>query len=197
MGRFGDTRVKALFAGLVLTLFTLVGTTVWGALQVLAALLDPGAQPLLVALVTAAAPWLVASVLLTLLAGGLLLWLGIVLASRISLPKLESHRLSRMAAVVEHYVPAARTADLSGWLAPTEPTAEEKLEAVKQAYVDGDLSGREFERELERLYEAEAALDREDVSSRLDELLDDESVDVAVTRETYDEADWASDGESA
>ena len=115
------------------------------------------------------------SVLLVLLSGGLLLWLVITLASRISLPspRLESERLSRAAATVEYYVPAARAADLSGWLAPPEPTAEEKLAQVKEDYVAGKISGATFERKVEQLHREEAALDRSSIPSRLDELLDD------------------------
>ncbi|WP_256399730.1 hypothetical protein [Haloarchaeobius litoreus] len=175
MGRFGDSKVKALTVGLVLGLFALVGTTVWGLLQGLLALLAPGSQPLLAAVVGAVAPWLLASILLVLLSGGLLLWLVITLASRISLPspRLESERLSRLAAGVEYYVPAARAADLSGWLAPPEPTAEEKLAQVKEDYVEGKISGETFERKVEQLHREEEALDRSSMPSRLDKLLDD------------------------
>ena len=196
MGRFGGTRVKALLAGLVLTLFTLVGTTVWGLLRTLAALLDPGAQPLLAALVTAAAPWVVASVLLTLLAGTLLLWLSIVLASRVTLPSLESERLSGLAALVEYYVPAARSAGLSEWLAPREPTADEKLEAVKEAYVDGDLSRHEFERKVEQLYETEEELDRDTLPSRLDRLLAEPDRTREFPQHTGEDRDQATEQES-
>ncbi|WP_256298280.1 hypothetical protein [Haloarchaeobius salinus] len=183
MGRFGDTKVKALTVGLVLSLFALVGTTVWGLLQGLLALLAPGSQPLLAAVVGAVAPWLLASVLLVLLSGGLLLWLVIALASRISLPspRLESERLSRAAASVEYYVPAARAADLSGWLAPPEPTAEEKLAQVKEDYVEGKISGETFERKLEQLHREEEELDRSRMPSRLDRLLDDADARAAST----------------
>ena len=175
MGRFGGTKLKALTVGFVLSLFALVGTTVWGLLQGLLALLAPGGQPLLAAVVGAIAPWLLASVLLVLVSGGLLLWLVITLASRISLPspRLESERLSRLAAGVEHYVPAARAVELSDWLAPPEPTAEEKLAQVKEDYVEGKISGATFERKLEQLHREEEALDRSSMSSRLDRLLDD------------------------
>ncbi|WP_257299604.1 hypothetical protein [Haloarchaeobius sp. FL176] len=187
MGRFGGTKLKALTVGFVLSLFALVGTTVWGLLQGLLALLAPGGQPLLAAVVGAVAPWLLAAVLLVFVSGGLLLWLVITLASRISLPsprleserlslpspRLESERLSRLAAGVEHYVPAARAVELSDWLAPPEPTAEEKLAQVKEDYVEGKISGATFERKLEQLHREEEALDRSSMSSRLDRLLDD------------------------
>ena len=175
MGRFGGRKVTALTVGLVLSLFALVGTTVWGLLQGLLALLAPGSQPILAAMLGAIAPWLLASVLLVLLSGGLLLWLVITLASRISIPspKLESERLSRVAAGVEYYVPAARAVELSDWLAPPEPTAEEKLAQVKEDYVEGKISGETFERKIEQLHREEEALDRSSIPSRLDELLDD------------------------
>ncbi|MFC4405403.1 hypothetical protein [Haloarchaeobius iranensis] len=175
MGRFGGTKVKALTVGLVLSLFALVGTTVWGLLQGLLALLAPGSQPVLAAMLGAVAPWLLASVLLILVSGGLLLWLVIALASRISIPspRLESERLSRLAAGVEYYVPAARAVELSDWLAPPAPTAEEKLAQVKEDYVEGKISGETFERKIEQLHREEAALDRSSMPSRLDELLDD------------------------
>ena len=175
MGRFGGTKLKALTVGFVLSLFALVGTTVWGLLQGLLALLAPGGQPLLAAVVGAVAPWLLAAVLLVFVSGGLLLWLVITLASRISLPspRLESERLSRLAAGVEYYVPAARAVELSDWLAPPEPTAEEKLAQVKEDYVEGKISGATFERKLEQLHREEEALDRSSMSSRLDRLLDD------------------------
>lgn len=174
MGRFGGRKVTALGLGFVLSLFALVGTTVWGLLQGLLALLSPGSQPILAAVVGAVAPWLLASALLVCLSGGLLLWLVITLASRISLPspRLESERLSRAAATVEYYVPAARAVELSDWLAPPEPTTEEKLEQVKRDYVDGKISGETFERKLEQLHREEE-LDRDRLPSELDSLLAD------------------------
>lgn len=195
MGRFGGTTVKALVVGLALSLFALVGTTVWGLLQGLLALFAPGSQPVLAAVVGAVAPWLLASTLLILVAGGLLLWLVVTLASRVSLPspRLESERLSRMAATVEYYVPAARTAELSDWLAPPEPTAEEKLEQVKQDYVDGEISAETFERTVERLHEEAEGLGRDEMPSRLDGLLEDGDSLEATTDDEPGDADLATD----
>jgi hypothetical protein len=176
MGRFGGTKVKALTVGFVLSLFALVGTTVWGLLQGLLALLAPGSQPLLAAVLGAMAPWLLAAVLLILVSGGLLLWLLIALASRISIPRpsLQSERLSRAAGTVEYYVPAARAVELSDWLAPPEPTTEEKLEQAKEDYAAGNISAATFERTVERLHAEADDRPDEGFPSELDRLLDDE-----------------------
>jgi hypothetical protein len=165
-----STRVKALAGGLALTLFALVGVSAWGLLQALLALGNTTGQFFLFAMVGAAAPYIVAALVLTLLAGGLFLWLLIALASQVSLPRLENERLATVAGYVEREVPAARAVGLSEWLTPTEPTPAERREALKERYAAGKLSDAEFERELQAIIESEEKWDegyRDDLDSVL------------------------------
>ncbi|WP_439025659.1 hypothetical protein [Haloarchaeobius sp. DT45] len=170
MGLLSSRKVKALVAMLVLTLFTLVGVSAWGLLQALVALGTAGS---LFTFVGAVAPWVVAALLLTVLSGVWIFWLLVVLVSRVSMPSLNSQRLSNVAALVEYAVPQAREYGVSEWLAPPEPTLEEKREALTDRYVDGRLSDSEFERELQRLYENEEGFENREFRDDLDALLED------------------------
>ncbi|WP_435363259.1 hypothetical protein [Haloarchaeobius sp. DYHT-AS-18] len=170
MGLLSSRKVKALVAMLALTLFTLVGVSAWGLLQAFAALGTAGS---LFTFVGAIAPWVVAALLLTLLSGFWVVWLLVAIVSQVSMPSLNSQRISNAAALVEFAVPQARQYGVSEWFAPPEPTLEEKREELTERYVDGDLSDSEFERELQILYEDEEGFENREFRDDLDALLDD------------------------
>ncbi|WP_435335033.1 SHOCT domain-containing protein [Haloarchaeobius sp. TZWWS8] len=173
MKLLSSPKVKALTAGIVLTLFALVGVSLWGLLQTVAAIGTAGSTPLLVAMVSAGAPWLVAAVLLTLLSSVLTVWLLLVLVSQVSLPRLQSERLSKLAGFFEYRVPGLPNYGIADWLAPPEPTVEERRDTLTERYVAGELSDAEFERKLQRLYEQDEGLEPGRMRDDLDMLLDD------------------------
>lgn len=55
--------------------------------------------------------------------------------------------------------------DLSAFVAPREPSEDEKLEALKQQYVEGDINEVEFEREIDRLHTTDS-LDKDVYQAR-------------------------------
>ncbi|WP_440007348.1 SHOCT domain-containing protein [Halomicrococcus sp. SG-WS-1] len=164
MGLLGDTKVKALVAGLVLSVVLLVGIAAFGLLAALSALGDSaGGAPLLFVLLDAAAPYIVAGLLDAMVAGVLAVALAVTAVRRASLPR--NDRLARLAETVERASPKARSVGLSDRVAPT---TEDRIDDLKQRYVEGDIGELEYER-------------------RLQELMDDESVDAdRVRRERSD-----------
>ncbi|WP_435361218.1 hypothetical protein [Haloarchaeobius sp. DFWS5] len=177
MGLLSGTKVKGLAAAIVLTLLALVGVSSWGLLQALTAIGTAGSTPVFFAMLSAAAPWIVAGILLSLLTVVFVFSLLAVLAGRaanqVSMPTLQSERLSMLVGYVEDEVPGAKQYGIAEWLAPPEPTFDEKREALRERYVDGELSDSEFERKLQRLYEDEEGLERAQFRDDLDTLLDD------------------------
>jgi uncharacterized membrane protein len=147
MGLLDDTRVKALLAGFLLSLFALVATASLGLLAALSALgSQPAGTPLLFVLLEAAAPYLVASALVSMLSLLLLVALAVAVVRRASMPRDE--RLARLARTVERHSSGARSVGLAERF---EPTTEERIEELKARYVEGEITEWEYERQLQEL----------------------------------------------
>lgn len=91
-------------------------------------------------------PVLAILLILTAISG---LSLGWTALRRLSLPR--GGRLHSVLERLERRTPALDMLGLSTFVAPPEQSDEEKLDALKQRYVEGEINEAEFERELERL----------------------------------------------
>jgi uncharacterized membrane protein len=80
--------------------------------------------------------------------------LGWAVLRRLSLPR--SDRLHSTAERIEQSSSILDTLSLSDFVAPPEPSEEEKLETLKQQYVRGDISEAEFERKIDQLTASES-----------------------------------------
>ena len=91
--------------------------------------------------------------------GASLAWavLGHLSLQRFSLPR--SERLQSTVERAERSNSTLDTLGLSDFVAPKEKSDEEKLEALKQRYVEGEIDEEEFEREIERLNATESSTD--------------------------------------
>lgn len=155
MGLLGDSKVKAMLVGLLLTIFALVGVSLLGMLAALSALGSAtGGTPLAFVLLSAAAPYIVIDVLLGLVVAGLLVGLSIAIAQQASMPR--NDRLARMARKVENYYPEAKSVGLSERV---EPTTEDRIDQLKQRYVEGEIGEAEYERRLQELMDDEGVSD--------------------------------------
>ncbi|WP_135828757.1 SHOCT domain-containing protein [Halorussus halobius] len=155
MGLLDDRRVKLLVAGFLLSLFALVGVAAFGVLAVVSALLAPPAgTPVLVAMLEAVVQYLLAGVFVGGISVVFLVWLLVAAVRRASLPR--NDRLADAARRVERHVPQIRDGDLSEHVAPT---TEERIDDLKQRYVDGEITEAEYERELQALLRDEDADD--------------------------------------
>ncbi|PSP55808.1 hypothetical protein BRC82_04300 [Halobacteriales archaeon QS_1_67_19] len=169
MGLVDDTRVRALVIGFFLSLVALTLVASFGLLAVLSALTGPTGGSLLFVVLEAAAPYLVASMLVGLLSFLLLVGLAVAAVRRASVPSDE--RLAGGARLIERASPAAREADLAERF---EPTVEDRIADLKDAYVAGEVSELEYERRLEGLLEqADLAGERSPILDEI-ESLDDE-----------------------
>ncbi|MFC6836342.1 hypothetical protein [Halomarina ordinaria] len=102
------------------------------------------------ALLGAVLPWAAAAVLLTALAVGLFVGLLWTLVSRLSVPRLpRSQRAADLLARVERHSGVARSVNASGFVAPPEPTPDERIGDLRRRYVDDDLTEDELERHLD------------------------------------------------
>ncbi len=81
--------------------------------------------------------------------------------SRISLPSLDtravSERIHPLVQTLEQKNGTLASLSLSEYVAPPEPSDEEKVERLKQQYVEGTIDEREFERRVERLTSVDTA----------------------------------------
>lgn len=82
------------------------------------------------------------------------LGMGWSVVSRFSLPSVStglSERLHSVFQTLEQHNTTLASLSLSEYVAPPEPTDEEKLQQLKQQYVDGTIGEAEFERRVEHL----------------------------------------------
>lgn len=137
------------FGGFVLSGLLLVGVSLLALLDALSVLSDGAAYgqgPLLLAMLGAAAEWVVAGLVLALCA---LLFLVATLVSVLRSTSL--HRSDKLVSVVEwleRRYPVLEQFDASERVGPT---AEDRRRQLKEQYVAGEISNEEFEREMERL----------------------------------------------
>ncbi|WP_276300481.1 SHOCT domain-containing protein [Halorussus lipolyticus] len=147
MGLADDPKVKLLASGFALSLFALVGLVGFGLVAGLSTLAGPPAGASLVfAVLSAVAPYLVASALVGMLSLFLLVGLVVTAVRSASVPR--SNRLARLARLVERYSSEARELRLSERL---EPTTEDRIDQLKREYVEGDITELEYERRLQDL----------------------------------------------
>jgi hypothetical protein len=144
MGLLDDRLLAGSLAGLVLSVTLLVGVFGYVAVLAVAAVVPGGSG------VDALLGVLFPAVLATaaLVGTGLLSVVGLVVGvgRRLSVPK--SERAAEAVGRVEAYSDRLASVGLSAHLAPPEPTVEERLAALKERYVEGELTEREFERRL-------------------------------------------------
>jgi len=147
MGLVDDPKVKLLGGGFALSLFALVGLVGFGLVAALSTLAAPPATGSLVfAVLSAVAPYLVASALVGMLSFFLLVGLTITAVRSASIPR--NDRLARFARLLERYSSEARDLGLSERL---EPTTEDRIDQLKQEYVEGEITELEYERRLQDL----------------------------------------------
>jgi hypothetical protein len=155
MGLADDPKVKLLGGGFLLTLFALVGIVGFGLVAAFSALVAPPAgASLVLVLLEAVAPYLAASVLMAMLS--VVLLVGVVVAAVRSASIPRNDRLARFVRLLERYSPEARRLGLSERL---EPTTEERIEDLKQQYVEGEITELEYERRLQDLMSEEGVND--------------------------------------
>ncbi|WP_227134843.1 hypothetical protein [Halorubellus salinus] len=153
MSVLSDRRLRWLSVALVLVGLAAVGTLGFGTLAVVSAVATAAAgESILLVLLRAALPVLLALATLTVVGAALLAWLLVRALRLAELPR--SDRLERVARGVEGHVPWLADVNVSGRVAPT---VEDRREALKERYAAGELTEREFERELERLLADEDA----------------------------------------
>lgn len=145
MSLLADNRHWLLFAATVLSGLSTVGVAVVGVLATASVLVTGGSLVLTVG----------ASLLATLLLGGLTLVFAAALlstlASRATLPSVpRSQRAANVLHGLEAAVPPLRRLGLADRL---EPTLADRRAALKERYVDGDLSEHQFEAALHELLE--------------------------------------------
>ena len=143
------------FGGFVVTGILLVGVGLVGLLDALS-VLSGGAtyseEFLLLAMLGAAAEWVVIALVLGLVA---LVFLAATVVSVLrakSLPR--SDRLVSIVERLEREYPILRQFDVSERV---EPTTEDRRQRLKEQYVDGEISEAEFEREMQRLLDDDSA----------------------------------------
>lgn len=143
------------FGGFVLSGLLLVGVgllALLDALTVLSGGAAYGEGPLLLAMLGAAAEWVVAGIVLALLA---LLFLVATVVSVLRSTTL--HRSDRLATAVERLerrYPILEQVDASDRVGPT---TEDRRRQLKEQYVAGEISDEEFEREMERLLDDDSS----------------------------------------
>jgi hypothetical protein len=159
-----------LSVAVVLVLLASVGVAGVGTVAVLSAIPSAAAgESVLLAVLQVAIPFLLAFAALSALGVALLAWVVVRAVRLAEVPR--SDRLENIARGVERGVPGIEDGAVSEYVAPT---AADRRDALVERYANGDLTEREFERELEALLDehgdpeadwpvrdAEDALDRE------------------------------------
>jgi hypothetical protein len=155
MGLVDDTSVKLLLGGFLVSLFALVGIAGFGLIAALSALgTAPAGASFVFVLLEAVAPYLIASALVGMLSVLLLVGLAVAAVRSASIPR--NDRLAGLARTLERYSSDARRLGLSERL---EPTTEERIEDLKQQYVEGEITELEYERRLQDLMSEEGVND--------------------------------------
>jgi len=150
-----DRRVTALLGAFALSLFALAGLAAFGLLAVASALAGAtGTAPLVFVALDAAAPYLLATGFVGVLSFLLLVATSVAAVRRASPPRDE--RLARVARGVERVSGEARAYGLAERF---EPTTDERIEALKREYVDGEITELAYERRLREVLEDEETSD--------------------------------------
>ncbi|ELZ16075.1 hypothetical protein C477_16315 [Haloterrigena salina JCM 13891] len=143
------------FGGFVVTGILLVGVGLLGlfdALSVLSGGETYSEEVLVLAMLGAAAEWVVAAIVLGLIAVTFLVATVVSVLRTKSIPR--SDRLASIVERLEREYPVLRQFDASERV---EPTTEDRRQQLKEQYVDGEITEAEFEREMQRLLDDDAA----------------------------------------
>ncbi|TKX70246.1 SHOCT domain-containing protein [Halorubrum sp. SP9] len=146
------SRHRLRFSGFVVTGILMVGAGLIELFEGLSALsggIPATEEFLLVAMLSAAAEWVIAVIVLGLFAGLFLVATAASILRTASIPR--DDRLASAAQWLERRYPALGTFDVSERVAPT---TEERRQELEEEYVSGELSEAEFERRLARLMDA-------------------------------------------
>lgn len=153
MSVLSDRRLRWLSVALVLVALAAVGALGVGALAVASAVAAASAgDALLVVVLRAALPFLLALATLTALGAALVAWLLVRALRLAELPR--SDRLESAARRVERHLPWLAEASVADRVAPT---VADHHDALKERYAAGELTEHELERELEALLADEGA----------------------------------------
>ncbi|RRJ28193.1 SHOCT domain-containing protein [Halocatena pleomorpha] len=158
MGWFRDHLFVISLGAFLLSVLTSALVVSFGGFVVLSALLS-GSLPLDVLVgLWPAIPVLAVTLTVAVLSG---LGVGWSALSRLSLPSLDgravSERIHPIVKTLEQKNSTLASLSLSEYVAPPEPSDEEKVERLKQQYVEGTIDEREFERRVERLTSVDTA----------------------------------------
>lgn len=149
------SRHRLYFGGFVVSGVLLVGVglmALFDALSVLSGGATYSEEALLLAMLGAAAEWVVIGLVLGLLALAFLAATVVSVLRAKSLPR--SDRLVSIVERLEREYPILRQFDVSERV---EPTTEDRRRELKEQYVAGEISEAEFEREMQRLLDDDAA----------------------------------------
>ena len=124
-----------------------VGAGLLALLESLSVLFGPPTDAfVLSAMLEAAAEWIVLSFILALLAVLFFVAAVVSLIRTLSVPRNE--RVASLFSWLERTHPALEAVGISNKF---EPTAEDRKQQLKERYVDGEISEREFERRMDQL----------------------------------------------
>lgn len=137
------------FSGFVVTGILMIGAGLIGLFKGLTALsggIPASEEFFLIALLSAAAEWVVAVIVLGLFAGLFLVATGVSILRNASIPR--DDRLVSVLQWLERQYPPLRQFDVSEHV---EPTTEDRRQELKEEYISGEMSEAEFERRLTQL----------------------------------------------
>jgi len=152
-------RYRLYFAGFLVALVLAVGSglmAIVDAVSVLSGGLYYEGSFVLLAMVVEAIEWLAVAAMVGLFAMLFAVATVYSILRSTSLPR--SSRLARLVERLEHEYPVLRQFDASEKIAPSK---EDHAEQLKRQYVDGEISEREFEREMDLLLDEERSQSRD------------------------------------
>jgi hypothetical protein len=115
---------------------------------------------ILIAMLSAAAEWVIAVIVLGLLTGLFLVATGVSILRNASIPR--DDRLVSVVQWIERQYPSLQKFDVSGRV---EPTTEERRQELEEEYVSGEMSEAEFERRLAQLMDDTSSEERSQAST--------------------------------
>lgn len=137
------------FSGFVVTSILVVGAGLIGLFEGLSALsggVPASEEFILIAILSAAAEWVVAVIVLSLFAVLFLVATGVSILRNASIPR--DDRLVSVVQWLERQYPPLRKFDVSKHVAPT---TEDQRQELKEKYISGEMSEAEFEQRLAQL----------------------------------------------
>lgn len=161
------------FGGFVITGILLIGATLMGIVDGLSAL--SGSVPtseefILLAILGAAAEWVMIVLVLGLVAMGFLAATVISVLRTAALPR--DDRLVSIVEWVERRYPVLRRFDVTE---KVSPTTEDRRQQLKDQYISGEISDAEFEREMGQLMDDAASTEKSQPGTETTIEIDDKS----------------------